>query len=567
MENQKFSKIINLIEKQKYQKAEILFKRITKEFPYEENLKYMYFDALFKKRQFDNILNFIKKINYSSDDLNILKLKALCYLEKNLPDKSIYYLQKIVNINPEPIIFNYLCIANAKLKKYDQAESFFLKSLSLADNDLTLIRNYINFLRDIYETVKAVKFLNNQYSKHKNPEFIILIIAILMDEKKHNQALKYFDMAEQFFHNNRNLMFIKGVIYSELGEKEKAIRIFEKIIKNENFFGPAFRLLSLLKYKINRETLDAIENYLDKSEKDGLNEIHLGLALSNFLENNGDFEKSFFYLKKYNSKYKKIVNFDQNSMIDKFSNIKNFFKKLSREKITVSNVDQKNPIFILGMPRSSTSLVEQIISSHSNVFGCGELTFIGKEIFDLCEDKLDSDRIQSFKKKYFSMINNIADESFFFTDKAPLNFLFMGIISIIFPKSKIILCEKNRMDNLNSIYRNFFPSGIDFSYDLDDLIFFNSFYNNVITYWENEKINFYKLNYESLINNFTDEVNKLFKFLGLNVEKECHEFYKTKRVVNTASFSQVRNPIFKESVNKWKNYEKELQKVLSKLDL
>ena len=112
-----------------------------------------------------------------------------------------------------------------------------------------------------------------------------------MDEKKHNQALKYFDMAEQFFHNNRNLMFIKGVIYSELGEKVKAIRIFEKIIKNENFFGPAFRLLSLLKYKINRETLDAIENYLDKSEKDGLNEIHLGLALSNFLENNGDFEK------------------------------------------------------------------------------------------------------------------------------------------------------------------------------------------------------------------------------------------------------------------------------------
>ena len=92
----------------------------------------------------------------------------------------------------------------------------------------------------------------------------------------------------------------------------------------------------------------------------------------------------------------------------------------------------------------------------------------------------------------------------FFTDKAPLNFYLWNNFNN-FPKSKIILCEKNRMDNLNSIYRNFFPSGIDFSYDLDDLIFFNSFYNDVITYWENEKINFYKLNYESLINNFTDD--------------------------------------------------------------
>ena len=122
------------------------------------------------------------------------------------------------------------------------------------------------------------------------------------------------------------------------------------------------------------------------------------------------------------------------------------------------------------------------------------------------------------------------------------------------------------MDNLNSIYRNFFPSGVDFSYDLNDLIFFNSFYNDVVSYWEKEKINFYTVKYENLVNNLTDEVNKLFKFLELNVEKECYEFFKTKRVVNTASFSQVRKPIFKESINKWKNYERELQDVYLNLN-
>ena len=561
MQNPKINKIINLIEKKKYDKAEILFKRIIKEFPNDENIKYIYFDALFKMRQFDNILAIIKKLNIYQEDLNILKLKALCYLEKNLPLKSIDCLNKIIDHQPEPIIYNYLGVANAKIKKNDEAEKLFLKSILLGNNDLTLIRNYINYLRDIYQNTKAIEFLNNQYDKNKNPELIVLIIAILMDEKKHNEALKYFDIAEEFFYNNRNFQFIKGVIFSELGEKNKAIKIFEKLIERENFFGPAYRLLSLLKYQIDSDILQSIEDYLNQSETDELNDIHLGLALSNFLEDNGEFKKSFFYLKKYNSKYRKIIKFDQQKMIDDFSKVKIFFKNLLKEKINVKITGQKNPIFILGMPRSSTSLVEQIISSHSDVFGCGELTFIERESFELFEDKLDLEKIKSFKERYLSMIDNISDESSFFTDKAPLNFLFIGIISIIFPESKIILCEKNRMDNLNSIYRNFFPSGVDFSYDLDDLIFFNSFYDKVISFWEKEQINFYRLKYESLVDNFTEEVNELFKFLRLDNEEKCYEFHKTKRVVNTASFSQVRKPLFKESINRWKNYEKELQKV------
>ena len=125
MQNPKINKIINLVEKKKYDKAEILFKRIIKEFPNDENIKYIYFDALFKMRQFDNILAIIKKLNIYQEDLNILKLKALCYLEKNQPLKSIDCLNKIIDHQPEPIIFNYLGVANAKIKKNDEAEKFF----------------------------------------------------------------------------------------------------------------------------------------------------------------------------------------------------------------------------------------------------------------------------------------------------------------------------------------------------------------------------------------------------------------------------------------------------------
>ncbi len=566
MQNPKVKKILSFIEKQKFNKAEILFKRIIKEYPSEENIKYVYFDALFRMKRFNNILSLIEKLKINSEDINILKLKALCYLEKNQPIKSIDYLQKVISHNPEPIIFNYLGVANAKIKNNDQARKFFLKSISLENNNITLVRNYVNFLRDIYKNSEALEFLKSEYSKYSNPEIIILIIAILMEDRKHEEALKYFEKVEGVIYENRNFQFIKGVIYSEIGEKDKAIKIFEKLIELEKFFGPAYRILSLLNYQVTTKILKSIENYLNQSNKDELNEIHLGLALSNFLETNRNFEKSFFYLKKYNSKYKKIINFNQQKMVDDFTKTRTFFESLLKENIDLNDTEEKNGIFILGMPRSSTSLVEQIISSHSKVFGCGELTFIEKESLNLFEQKIDIKQILSFKKNYFSMIQHLVGNFSYFIDKAPLNFLFIGIISIFFPKSKIILCEKNRMDNLNSIYRNFFPSGASFSYDLDDLIFFNSLYNEVISYWEKKQIKFYKIKYENLVNNFTHEVNSLFDFLKLNVEKECYQFFKTKRVVNTASFSQVRKPIFKESINKWKNYEKELQKVLLNLN-
>ena len=168
MQNPKVKKILSFIEKQKFNKAEILFKRIIKEYPSEENIKYVYFDALFRMKRFNNILSLIEKLKINSEDINILKLKALCYLEKNQPIKSIDYLQKVISHNPEPIIFNYLGVANAKIKNNDQARKFFLKSISLENNNITLVINYVNFLRDIYKNSEALELLKSEYSKYSN---------------------------------------------------------------------------------------------------------------------------------------------------------------------------------------------------------------------------------------------------------------------------------------------------------------------------------------------------------------------------------------------------------------
>ena len=111
-------------------------------------------------------------------------------------------------------------------------------------------------------------------------------------------------------------------------------------------------------------------------------------------------------------------------MVDDFTKTRTFFESLLKENIDLNDTEEKNGIFILGMPRSSTSLVEQIISSHSKVFGCGELTFIEKESLNLFEQKIDIRQILSFKKNYFSMIQHLAGNFSYFIDKAPLNFFF-----------------------------------------------------------------------------------------------------------------------------------------------
>ena len=114
------------------------------------------------------------------------------------------------------------------------------------------------------------------------------------------------------------------------------------------------------------------------------------------------------------------------------------------------------------------------------------------------------------------------------------------------------------MDNLYSIYRNFFPSNLDFSYDFDELLFFENIYNSVISYWESEKIEFFEIEYEKLITEFKNQVNRSLSFLNLEKEDGCYNFFVNQRVVQTASLLQVREPLFTSSIGSWKFYEKEL---------
>ena len=259
---------------------------------------------------------------------------------------------------------------------------------------------------------------------------------------------------------------------------------------------------------------------------------------------------------------KKNINFNISNEIKNFYKVKEAFKENKADPLT--NYGQKI-IFILGMPRSGTTLAEQILSSHKNVYGAGELGFLKEAIEDNLYEKdddfnLTSENLKKVKDCYLKKIKIFENKKEYLIDKAPLNFKWIGIISIIFPNSKIIHCKRNPMDICWSNYKNFFASKLmNYSYDFKDLAFFYKAYDDLMKFWSNDKkINVFDLIYEDLIYDKTKQTKRLLKFCDLDWDENCLNFHKNKKTVSTASLAQVRQPLYTSSVKKWESYSEEL---------
>jgi hypothetical protein len=235
----------------------------------------------------------------------------------------------------------------------------------------------------------------------------------------------------------------------------------------------------------------------------------------------------------------------------------------------VEPVDHElTPIFIVGMPRSGTSLAEQILASHSLVHGCGELTsmnrlyhtaFNGKSHLGPQVAGLSEGRRQELARIYLDELAELAGGRPYTTDKMPHNFLHVGFITRLFPNARIIHCERHPLDTCFSIFTNLFTGSHPYAYDLEELGHYYLGYQRMMAYWyEVLPGRIYTLNYERVVADTETEVRKLLEFCGLPFEQACLSFHENKRAVVTVSSTQVRQPIYKSSVEGWRRYENEL---------
>jgi hypothetical protein len=291
-----------------------------------------------------------------------------------------------------------------------------------------------------------------------------------------------------------------------------------------------------------------------------------------------NFKNSHKFLAKANYIMKQNSNYDISKTAKLFDNIIKLFNDLDIENFKKKQSNKKI-IFICGMPRSGTTLVEQIVASHSKVNGAGELHYLSSIIKDNFLENLKFNKQKIIEElsndknvileKFIQLLNFHDFDTDIITDKAPQNFMWIGFIKLFFPNCKIIHCSRNPKDNCLSLYKNYFSSPtMSWAYDQIEIGKYYNLYRNLMIFWKSKFNDFiYDANYENLVNYPEEEVKKMLSFCNLNWEADCLNFYNNKKTpVQTVSVSQASKPIYKSSMNSNEAYTEYLSDMFHILD-
>ena len=359
--------------------------------------------------------------------------------------------------------------------------------------------------------------------------------------------------------------------FKALGRQQDAIEAYRTAAAVRPSHGDAY--WSLANLKTYRFTADEISRMRTEESAQGtalVDRYHLCFALGKAFEDQGEFEESFRHyergnsLKKSHSRYRPEP-VERNTRLQQEIFTQEFFA--ARRGI---GCDSRDPIFVVGLPRSGSTLLEQILASHSKVEGTMELADIPRLVLDLqgrepenenpiyprVLQTLKPEDFKRFGEKYIGDTRVYRTDKPFFIDKMPNNFRHLGLIHLILPNAKIIDARRNAMACCFSNFKQLFAAGQEFTYSLEDIGRYYVTYCELMAHWDAVipgKV--LRIEHEDVVDNLDANVRKILDFCGLEFEPQCLEFYKTERSIRTASSEQVRRPIFKEGIDQWRNFE------------
>jgi tetratricopeptide (TPR) repeat protein len=504
------------------------------------------------EREAQIILNYFKAKDYISAEVKAKKL-----------------IKKFPNFQA---VYNLLGLCLQSQKKFLEAIKYYKIAIQNNPNFFVAINN----LGLTYYNMHDLKNAQHYYERaiEINPKFTYPISNLGNVKKELNnyeEAIKCYKLALSIDNKLYIVLHNLGMAYQALGKFEESKKYFESVLKINSKFTRADRSLSMsLKYDINNPHLKIMENKIKDQSLNNFQKIELHFGLGKAYEDIKNYKKSFENYKLGNKIKRDEIKYQINDDVKLFENIKNSFSSIDFQNL--ENIGNKSDkiIFILGMPRSGTTLVEQIIANHKSVYGAGELrdlTQIIKENF-LVNNKIkfpekfnikDHNFFSNIGTKYLENLDRYNTNKNYITDKAPLNFKWIGLIKLILPKSKIIHCTRDPKDTCLSLFKNFFESELNFSYNLEEAAKYYKLYQNLMEFWKQLLPDFiYNISYEKLVKNQEFESRKLLDFCNLDWDNNCLTFYRNKRGIVTASFVQARKPIYKNSVKSWQNYKNEL---------
>lgn len=389
-------------------------------------------------------------------------------------------------------------------------------------------------------------------------------------------ALEVYDTALQLDGDYAPALVGRGHMLRILGRKDEAIKAYESGIAIRPGFGDAWwSLASLRNYRFSTDQFDEMRKQIDSTGDDVNSNISFHFALARAYEADQDFDSAWQHYELGNSSKRSAVQYDPVQIETSHDAIIEFFDKDFLEQTGSPTGDGPAPIFILGMPRSGSTLLEQILASHSDVEGAAELPYIGllsealggprangKQYPAVLAD-MTPDQFVSFGKSYvYYSRSNLPKQTQRFTDKMPANFAHVGLIHLALPNAKIIDARRHPLDVCVGNYRQLFAQGKNHAYDLNECAEYFLDYVRVMDHWDEVLPGrVLKVQYEDVVADLEGQARRLLEYCELPWEDACLNFHETSRPVNTASSEQVRVPIYGDAIDYWQNYEPHLADV------
>ena len=521
--------------------------------------------ALKQKGNFDDAIDSFKKaLTIKPDEVLVYRYIGLAQLEKEAFDQAIEALQTALRLKPDfPKLHSALAVAFLGKGDWKSAISSCQNALKTdPDNPNTLYNmgsaqhrlGWFKAAIDTYQIALAVA--PDFVEAHNN------LGLALQDKGDVDAAIKAYEKTLQIDEAYAEAQNNIGNALVEKGKFREAVASYRRAVQIRPDYCEAHsHLAHAQKYHAPEKHLQQMLDLYHRKDLSQSDRMHLSFALGKVHDDISDFAQAFNFFHEGNRLRKQMLGYHIETDRRLFSDLKNKFATrcdaLSAPARAVKKSD-KLPIFILGMPRSGTTLVEQIISSHSLVHGAGELPFLDQGLvhLNLVHSELSEANMMALQKFYSETLLGLDFSDPYVTDKMPLNFRWIGFILSAFPDAKIIHVNRDARATCWSIFKHYFSTtGNGYAHDLNDLAEYYKMYLDLMAFWHARYPGqLHDIQYENLVFNQENETRNLISYLGLEWQDQCLEFHKNSRPIKTASSMQVREKLYTGSSEKWRNY-------------
>lgn len=470
----------------------------------------------------------------------------------------------------------------ARFSVLDNADFLLETALELAPDNIQVRLDYITVLNKRQKYGQALEQARKLYeSAPNNPHFQSTYAVANLHLGEFEEALGLFDAVLKTLPQDPATLTSRGHALKTYGRQEEAIASYQAAYKAKPDHGDAYYALANLKtYKFNDKELTAMAEAEARPHTSRHDRIHLCFALGKGYEDRGEFETSFIYYTRGNALKKQASRYDADHMEEELKAQATICTRDLFDARMGEGCPAPDPIFIVGLPRAGSTLLEQILASHSKVDGTLELPHIlataqklkGRERatatarYPHVLHDLPAEELKKLGQKYIDETQVYRKGAPYFTDKMPNNFRHIGLIKLILPNAKIIDARRHPMACCFSGFKQLFAEGQEFTYSLEDIGRYYKDYVDVMAHWD--KVlpgQILRVHYEDVVADIEGQVRRILDYCGLDFEPACVQFHKTMRAVRTASSEQVRQPIYQSGLEQWRHYEPWLKPLKSAL--